>query len=76
MDVFNNSKFSVLPDVLPLWSCSSPGALTVLIHLESTESGIWIRSQNPFSKSHLVPSTENSKTYFTVHFLEIKLGVL
>lgn len=78
-DVFNNSKFSVVPDVLPLWSCWSPGALTVLIHPESTEFEIWFRPQNPFSKSHLwylVPSTEDSKRYFTIHFLEIKLGVL
>lgn len=51
----------LLPDVLLVWSCLSPGTSVVLVHPE-----VWIRSQNPSSKSHLLylePSTGNTKLH-------------
>lgn len=76
----------LLPEVLLVWSCSSPGTSVVLFHPE-----VWTRSQNPSSKSHLLylePSTENTKLhlcsfvfhpeiYFTINLcVGIKLWVL
>lgn len=52
----------VPPDVLLLWSCSSPWTSVVLIHPGSV-SELGNRSQNPSSKSHLLypePLTENT----------------
>ena len=52
----------IQPDVLFLWSCSSPWTSVVLIHPGSV-SKLGIRLQNPSSKSHrlcLAPLTENT----------------
>lgn len=62
------------PEVMFLWSCLSPGTSVVLVHSDNV-SELWIRSQNPSSKSHLLylePPLENSNT-FTVLLLSLGL---
>lgn len=57
-----------VPDFLLVWSLLSPWTSVVLNHPENV-SELWIRSQNPSSKSHLLylePSTENSLALFCV----------